>query len=146
MHAVTVLGWVAIALAAITIFIAIIDVPFQIYQHTQKLKMTMQEVKDEMKDTEGKPEVKGRIRRLQMEVAQRRMMAEVPQADVVITNPEHYSVALKYDQNISQAPIVLAKGVDLIAIKIREICRRPRSRDFRGASLGAGGLPYDRNR
>jgi len=81
----------------------------------------LQEIKDEMKDTEGKPEVKGRIRQLQREMAQRRMMAQVPQADVVITNPEHYSVALKYDQSRPGAPILVAKGVDETAMKIREI-------------------------
>ena len=83
--------------------------------------MTLQEVKDEMKDSEGKPEVKGRIRQLQREMAQRRMMEAVPEADVVITNPEHFSIALKYDVEGGGAPILVAKGVDFLAIKIREI-------------------------
>ena len=98
-----------------------IDIPFQIWQHNEQLKMTKQEVKDEYKDSEGKPEVKGRIRMLQREMAQRRMMADVPQADVVITNPEHFSVALRYDSKIDTAPVVIAKGTDFLALKIREI-------------------------
>ncbi|WP_117233433.1 flagellar biosynthesis protein FlhB [Vibrio maerlii] len=100
-----------------------IDIPFQIWQHANQLKMTKQEVKDEYKDTEGKPEVKGRIRMLQREAAQRRMMADVPQADVIVTNPEHFSVALRYKQDTDKAPIVVAKGVDHIALKIREVAR-----------------------
>ena len=102
------------------LLIAAVDVPFQIHQHNKQLKMTKQQVKDEMKDSEGKPEVKGRIRQLQMEMAQRRMMSDVPDADVVITNPTHFSVALKYNE-LMAAPIVLAKGVDETALKIREI-------------------------
>ncbi|WP_162046850.1 flagellar biosynthesis protein FlhB [Vibrio taketomensis] len=100
-----------------------IDIPFQIWQHANQLKMTKQEVKDEYKETEGKPEVKGRIRMLQREAAQRRMMAEVPQADVIVTNPEHFSVALRYDQKKDRAPIVVAKGIDHMAMKIREVAR-----------------------
>jgi len=100
-----------------------IDIPFQIWQHANQLKMTKQEVKDEYKETEGKPEVKGRIRMLQREAAQRRMMSEVPQADVIVTNPEHFSVALRYKQDTDRAPIVVAKGTDHMALKIREIAR-----------------------
>ncbi len=103
------------------ILIAAIDVPFQLWDHTQKLKMTLQEVRDELKDTEGKPEVKSRVRQVQQEMAQRRMMEAVPEADVIITNPTHYSVALKYDHDNMAAPLVLAMGKDLIALKIREI-------------------------
>ncbi len=113
----------AIALAAVTIAIAAIDIPFQIFENKKKLKMSLQEVKDEMKDTEGKPEVKSKIRQLQREMAQRRMMSEVPKADVVITNPTHYSVALKYDPDTMATPILLAKGADMTAMKIREIAR-----------------------
>lgn len=120
-HTMTILVWAVLALCSSTIIIAMIDVPFQMWDHKKKLKMTMQEVKDEMKDTEGKPEVKGRIRQLQHEMAQRRMMSAVPEADVVITNPSHYSVALKYDTSSSGAPVVVAKGVDLVAFKIREV-------------------------
>lgn len=103
------------------IAIAAIDVPFQIQQHIKKLRMTLQQVKDEMKETEGRPEVKSKVRQLQREFAQARMMSDIPDADVVITNPTHYSVALKYSSDTSSAPIVVAKGVDLIALKIREV-------------------------
>ncbi|MCR8921671.1 flagellar biosynthesis protein FlhB [Dasania sp. GY-MA-18] len=120
-HAIEVVSYSVLAISATTIFIAVFDVPYQLYSHKKKLKMTLQEVKDEMKDSEGKPEVKSRIRQLQREVAQRRMMAEVPNADVVITNPEHFSVALRYDLEGSGAPVVVAKGTDQIALKIREI-------------------------
>ncbi|MBM7456575.1 flagellar biosynthetic protein FlhB [Oceanisphaera litoralis] len=104
--------------------IVAIDVPFQIWNHTRQLKMTLQEIKDEYKNTEGKPEVKGRIRRLQQEMANRRMMGEVPTADVVVVNPTHYSVALRYDKDKpGAAPMVVARGLDEIALKIREIAR-----------------------
>jgi len=101
--------------------VASIDIPFQIWDHTKQLKMTKQEVRDESKETDGRPEVKARIRQLQREASQRRMLQDVPQADVVITNPTHYSVALKYDPEGSAAPVVIAKGADLIALKIRAI-------------------------
>ena len=113
----------AIALSAVTIAIAVIDIPFQIWDNQQKLKMSKQEVKDEAKDTEGKPEVKSRIRQLQREMAQRRMMSDVPKADVVITNPTHYAVALSYDPDTMTTPIMLAKGGDQVAFKIREIAQ-----------------------
>ncbi|WP_417614582.1 flagellar biosynthesis protein FlhB [Oceanisphaera sp.] len=104
--------------------IVAIDVPFQIWNHTRQLKMTLQEIKDEYKNTEGKPEVKGRIRRLQQEIANRRMMGEVPDADVVVVNPTHFSVALRYDKDTpGAAPKVVAKGLDEVALKIREIAR-----------------------
>jgi flagellar biosynthetic protein FlhB len=122
-HVVWTMAWSFFFLACATIVIAVIDVPFQIYDHQKKLRMTKQEVKDEYKDTEGKPEVKGKIRQLQREMAQRRMMADVPGADVVITNPTHYAVALKYDQNSMGAPVVVAKGSDEVAFKIMEIAR-----------------------
>ena len=85
--------------------------------------MSRQELKDEVKDTEGKPEVKGRIRQLQREMAQRRMMSNVPDADVIITNPTHYAVALKYNPEKMATPIMLAKGGDHVALKIREIAK-----------------------
>lgn len=113
--------WAAILLSAVTIVVALVDVPFQLWDHSQKLKMSRQDIKDEMKDSEGKPEVKSRIRQIQREIANRRMMAAVPEADVVITNPTHYSVALKYNPDTMNTPILLAKGVDLVALKIREI-------------------------
>lgn len=123
LHSLTVVGWSAFWLSCGLILIAAVDVPFQLWSHKQKLMMTKQEVKDEYKDSEGKPEVKGRIRQLQREMAQRRMMQSVPQADVVITNPTHFAVALKYDQNKGGAPVLLAKGNDFIALKIREIAQ-----------------------
>lgn len=113
--------WSFLAISLSLIVVVLIDIPWQLHQHNEKLKMTRQEVKDEYKNTEGKPEVKSRIRRMQMEMAQRRMMADVPHADVVITNPTHYAVALKYDEQGKGAPRVVAKGSDLLAAKIREI-------------------------
>lgn len=120
-HAVLVLAWSFLLMAASTIIIAVIDVPYQIYAHTKKLRMTMQEIKEEFKNTEGKPEVKAKIKQLQREMANRRMMADVPEADVIITNPTHYAVALKYEPNAMPAPLMVAKGVDHVAFKIREI-------------------------
>ncbi|MFQ5469310.1 MAG: flagellar biosynthesis protein FlhB [Gammaproteobacteria bacterium] len=117
----TILGWSFLALSSAMIFIAGIDVPFQLWDHTRQLKMSRQEVKDEYKETDGSPELKRRIREVQQEMAQRRMMEEVPRADVVITNPTHYAVALKYDQSKTGAPIVVAKGKDLIALQIRTL-------------------------
>ena len=117
------LGFVLLISCSLLVVVAL-DVPYQIWQHNEQLKMTKQEIKDEFKDSEGKPEVKGRIRMLQREMAQRRMMADVPQADVVITNPEHFSVALRYDPKIDSAPVVIAKGTDHMALKIREIANK----------------------
>ncbi|NLU12399.1 MAG: flagellar biosynthesis protein FlhB [Gammaproteobacteria bacterium] len=121
LHSMQVVGWSALWLACGLIAIAVIDVPFQMWDSKQKLKMTKQEVRDEYKDSEGKPEVKGRIRQLQREMAERRMMSAIPEADVIITNPTHFAVALKYDSEKGQAPILLAKGGDFLALKIREI-------------------------
>lgn len=115
--------WAAILICCSTIVIALVDIPFQIWDHTKKLRMSVQDIKDEMKDSEGKPEVKGRIRQLQREMANNRMMAQVPEADVIITNPTHYAVALKYHPDSMQTPILVAKGVDHRAMKIREIAR-----------------------
>jgi len=122
-HALEILLNFILLISCSLLVVVAIDIPFQIWQHANQLKMTKQEIKDEFKETEGKPEVKGRIRMLQREAAQRRMMADVPQADVVVTNPEHFSVALRYDQSKDRAPIVVAKGTDHIALKIREIAR-----------------------
>jgi flagellar biosynthetic protein FlhB len=120
-HCVQVVGWSALWMAAGLLLIAAADVPIQLWQTHQKMLMTKQEVRDEYKDSEGKPEVKQRIRQLQREASQRRMMAAIPEADVIITNPTHYAVALKYDPEQGAAPLLLAKGVDFIALKIREI-------------------------
>ncbi|GAA4874531.1 flagellar biosynthesis protein FlhB [Ferrimonas pelagia] len=112
-----------VLLCASLLLIVVIDAPYQLWNHNKQLRMTKQEVKDEFKQTEGKPEVKGKIRQLQREMSQRRMMAEVPNADVVVVNPTHYSVAIKYDKSVNNAPLVVAKGNDEIALKIREIAR-----------------------
>jgi len=109
--------------ASSIIIIAAIDVPFQIYEHQKQLKMTKQEMKDEFKETEGKPEVKAQIRKTQQAIAQRRMMSEVPQATVVLTNPTHYSVAIKYDQEGERAPYLVAKGKDVMALQIGRIAK-----------------------
>lgn len=114
-------AWAVLGVSCGTVLIAAIDVPYQVFDHGRKLKMTKQEVREEMKDSEGKPEVKSRIRQLQREMARRRMMEAVPQADVIITNPEHFSVALRYDAAKGGAPVLVAKGVDVLALKIREI-------------------------
>ena len=115
------LMWAFILLSCATILVAAIDVPFQLWDHAKQLKMTLQEVKDEYKQTEGNPEMKRKVRETQMAMAEKRMMEEVPKADVIITNPTHYAVALKYDQSNSGAPIVVAKGQDLVAAKIRSL-------------------------
>ncbi len=103
------------------VLIALADVPFQLWNFQKKLRMTRQQVRDEFKETEGRPEVKSKIRALQQQIATRRMMEDMPNADVVITNPTHFAVALKYDENAMGAPTVIAKGKDLIAKRIREI-------------------------
>jgi flagellar biosynthetic protein FlhB len=110
-----------ILLSATLVLIAAIDVPYQLWSHNKQMRMTKQEVKDESKETDGRPEVKARVRQLQREASQRRMFQDLPDADVVITNPTHYSVALKYDTGGTGAPRVVAKGRDLIALKIRTI-------------------------
>lgn len=122
-HAVSMLLWMFLALALSIGIIVAIDAPYQVWNHTRQLKMTKQEIKDEFKSTEGNPEIKGRIKQTQYEMSQRRMMGEVPNSDVVITNPTHYSVALKYDPNVGGAPILVAKGIDEMAIHIRTIAK-----------------------
>lgn len=122
-HAADIIFWAFLIMSCSLILIAAIDVPFQLHEHTKQLKMTKQEVKEEFKDTEGKPEVKSKIRQMQHQIAMGRMMDKVPEADVVVTNPTHFAVALKYDQIHMDAPKVVAKGTDLIAARIREIAR-----------------------
>lgn len=120
-HALDILGFSFLVLCASLILVAAVDVPYQLYDYSKKLKMTLQEIKDEMKESEGSPEVKARQRRTQMSMAQNRMMTEVPKADVIITNPSHFAVALRYDANGGGAPKLVAKGVDLIAAQIRSV-------------------------
>lgn len=106
------------------LLIVLIDVPFQIWEHAEKLKMTKEEVRKEMKEDEGDPYVKARIRSLQREAARKRMMAEIPKADVIITNPTHYAVALRYQDAAMRAPKVVAKGSHLLAGRIRELAQQ----------------------
>jgi len=116
--------WCMLGFSSVLILVAAADVPFQLWQHRRQLRMTRQEVKDELKETEGRPEVKATIKEKQQQFARQRMMTEVPNADVVITNPTHYAVALKYDQLSTGAPRVVAKGQDLVAARIREIAEQ----------------------
>ncbi|MBW1792500.1 MAG: flagellar biosynthesis protein FlhB, partial [Deltaproteobacteria bacterium] len=115
--------WIFLKAAVIIALLAAADYAFQRWQFMKKMKMTKQEVKEEAKMTEGDPMVKGRIRSIQMEMARKRMMAEVPKADVVITNPTRLAVALSYDSETMSAPLVTAKGAGLIAKRIKEIAR-----------------------
>jgi flagellar biosynthesis protein FlhB len=109
------------AIAGGLVLIALIDAPYQMWQYADKLKMTREEVRQEAKESDGNPEIKAKIRQQQREMARRRMMAEVPKADVVVTNPTHYAVALKYSEGKMRAPTVVAKGADEVAAKIREL-------------------------
>ncbi len=113
--------WSFLTISLTMILMALLDVPFQLWDHARQLKMSRQEIKDELKQTEGNPEVRARIRQLQREMAQRRMMSDVPDADVIVTNPTHYAVALRYDQQGTGAPKVVAMGADLVAAQIRAI-------------------------
>jgi flagellar biosynthesis protein FlhB len=113
----------ALKIVASLLTLAVFDFAFQRFQHKKKMRMTKQEVRDESKDTDGNPVLKGRIRQAQRELAQRRMMQDVQTADVVVTNPTHYAVALKYDKTSMEAPTVVAKGQRLIAQRIKEIAR-----------------------
>lgn len=124
------LGWLfdkALMLVLVMLLIffvfAIIDISIVRYFHFKKLRMSKQEIKDEYKNTEGNPEIKAKIRRIQMEMSRNRMMADVPTADVVVTNPTHFAVALRYKQGEDHAPKIVAKGADLVALKIKEIAR-----------------------
>ena len=114
------------SIVSVLVVIACIDAPYQMWQYAQKLKMTRAEVRQEAKESEGNPEIKAKIRSLQREMARRRMMAEVPTADVVVTNPTRFAVAIKYDEGATRAPRVVAKGMGEIAAKIREIASENR--------------------
>lgn len=114
-------GTALIGLAAALVLIAGVDVPYQMWRHARELRMTRDEVKREYRESDGSPEVKGRIRRIQQTLAQGRMLQDVPTASVVVTNPTHYAVALRYEDSRMRAPIVVAKGTDLIAARIREV-------------------------
>jgi flagellar biosynthetic protein FlhB len=120
-HAVSLASGALLALSGSLAVIAAVDVPLTLHQYTKQLRMSRQEVRQEHRESDGSPEVKGRIRRMQQDLARRRMLQEVPKADVVITNPTHYSVALRYDEKRMRAPVVVAKGVDEVAANIRKI-------------------------
>lgn len=120
-HLGTLLGVTFLTIVSSMILIVAVDVPFQLWDHSSKLKMTKEEVRQENKESEGSPEVKAQIRRMQREMARRRMMAEVPKADVIVTNPTHYAVALRYQDKLMGAPIIVAKGSALIALRIKAI-------------------------
>lgn len=120
-HFLHLLAWSFIWLSATMLLIVLMDVPFQLWEYHRKLRMTKEEVRKEMRESEGDPHIKGRIRALQREAARKRMMAEVPKADVIVTNPTHYAVALMYQTGIMTAPKVVAKGSYLLAQRIREI-------------------------
>jgi len=100
-----------------------LDKKYQTYEYNKSIKMTKQEIKDEYKDTEGDPKIKAKIKAIQNQMARQRMMSAVPKADVVVTNPTHYAVAIQYDKTIAPAPIVIAKGVDYLAFQIRDIAK-----------------------
>lgn len=119
----TLLAKLLIGVVAIVAVITAIDLIYQRMQHMKEMRMSRQELKEEFKETEGDPLIKGRLRQLRMERTRRRMMAQVPQSDVVVTNPTHYAVALKYDQGTMAAPKVMAKGTDKAAQRIREIAK-----------------------
>lgn len=114
---------IAAVMLALFIVLAAIDLLIVRYQYFSNLKMSKQELKDEYKQMEGNPEIKGKIRRLQMEMARKRMLSEIPSADVVVTNPTHFAVALRYKPGKDRAPVVVASGVDFLALRIREIAR-----------------------
>lgn len=118
-----ILLWCFTALVAALAVIALIDAPYQMWAYSQKLMMTRQDLRDEAKESEGNPEIKAKIRSQQREMARRRMMSNVPTADVVVTNPTHYAVALKYPENANTAPLVVAKGTDSLAERIKEVAR-----------------------
>lgn len=120
-HLGSLLGWLFLLITAAMIFIVVLDVPFQLWDYYRKLRMTKEEVRQEMKESEGDPQIKGRIRAMQREMARRRMMAQVPKADVIVTNPTHYAVALIYNEKEMRAPRVVAKGTYLLADRIREL-------------------------
>ena len=120
-HAIQLAGDGLISVSSGLLLIAGVDVPFQLWQYAKQLKMTKEEVRQEMKESEGSPEIKGRIRQLQQAAARQRMMSDVKKADVIVTNPTHFAVALRYDDKRMRAPVVVAKGADLIAARIREI-------------------------
>jgi flagellar biosynthetic protein FlhB len=129
------LGGAFVWLSASLALVAMVDVPLQLFQFNQSMRMSRQEVRDESKDSEGRPEIKRRIRQMQQAIARRRMLHKVPKADVVIVNPTHFAVALQYDPQSMRAPRLLAKGVDLVALNIRRIAGEHRVPIFEAPKL-----------
>jgi flagellar biosynthesis protein FlhB len=129
------LSWAFVWLCASLALVAVVDVPLQIFQFKRSLRMTRQELRDESKEMDGRPETKQRIRQMQQTLARRRMMHKVPTADVLIVNPTHFAVALKYDSKKMRAPVVVAKGVDLVAANIRRIAEEHRVPVFESPKL-----------
>jgi flagellar biosynthesis protein FlhB len=121
LHALTMAGSALIALGGGLAAIALVDVPLALWQHNRSLRMSREEIRQEARESDGSPETRQRIRQAQQDASRRRMMSEVPKADVVVTNPTHYAVALRYDETRMRAPVVVAKGADLVALRIREI-------------------------
>lgn len=128
-------GWAFVWLCASLALVAAVDVPLQLFQFKRSLRMSRQELRDEAKESDGRPETKQRIRQVQQQLARRRMMQKVPTADVVIVNPTHFAVALKYDPKDMRAPRVLAKGLDLVAANIRRIAEEHRVPVFESPKL-----------
>ncbi len=120
-HVASIILWSALVMSTSLLLVAAIDAPAQWFSFMRELRMTRQELRDEFKESEGRPEVKMRLRQMQRKMAQARMMAKVPQADVVITNPTHYAVALRYQPGRDAAPTLLAKGIDHMALQIRKV-------------------------
>jgi flagellar biosynthesis protein FlhB len=129
------LAWSFVWLCASLALVAAVDVPLQLFQFKRQLRMTRQELRDESKELDGRPETKQRIRQMQQTLARRRMLHKVPTADVVLVNPTHFAVALKYDPKKMRAPRVLAKGVDLVAANIRRIAEEHRVPIFESPKL-----------
>jgi len=134
-HAMSITGQALIALTCALVVIAGIDVPFQLWQYHRDMKMSRDEIRQEHRESEGSPEVKGKVRALQRQMAERRMMEDVPKADVIVVNPTHFAVALRYDDKAMRAPRVVAKGVDLMAARIREVASEHRVPIFEAPPL-----------
>jgi flagellar biosynthesis protein FlhB len=130
-----IVSWSFVWLCGSLALVAMVDVPLQLFQFKKSLRMTRQELRDEAKESDGRPETKQRIRQIQQTLARRRMMHKVPSADVVIVNPTHFAVALKYDPMQMRAPRVLAKGVDLVAQNIRRLAEEHRVPIFESPKL-----------
>jgi flagellar biosynthetic protein FlhB len=125
-HVGSLVGWTALMVVGAFVFLVIADVPFQLWDYARNLRMTKEEVRQEIKEAEGDPQIKSRIRALQREAARRRMMAEVPKAQVVVTNPTRFAVALRYEEKRMAAPQVVAKGAALVAQRILELAEEHR--------------------